>query len=130
MLGKCSNKNCNAQIIDLDKKGNARFLENYRDHWFESNLGLMRIGVCSECRSALVTGENAQKVVQGIISKHQEHWRGDINAPEGFADMIILDTNSSEEKYLDRRNKAQLEEIRLRDEGIKEKQEDNKLKKK
>lgn len=122
--------------MDLDKKGQARFLDNYRDHYFETSLGLMRIGVCVNCKADLVTGKNTDKVAKGIMDKHVNYWKRGKNAPQGFEKIILLDTNSSEEKVLRRRNKAELEQMIMRDEGMKselkkeKKQESKKISKK
>lgn len=110
--------------MDLTQRGAKRFMTNYRDHWLELSHGLMRVAVCVNCKEKLVSSTEGKKVAEAILEKHKEFWRSDINAPKGFEEFLILDTNSSEEKYLTKRKQAEQEQI---DELDKQKEEHNQL---
>lgn len=117
MLGFCSNPDCNTQVMDLAKKGEGRFLTNYRDHWIElSNGTIMRVGVCVNCKAKLVSGSNVRKTAEKILQKHKAYWTTDPYAPKDFQSMEIVSPNTSEKGFMEKRmreeetEKTQLDE--------------------
>jgi len=102
MIGKCSN--CDTQVMDLNRRGQDRFLSNYRDHIVElSNNTLMRVGVCQNCKALLEDEKTAQEVADNILKKHKDYWNNDEYAPIGFEDFTIIDQNTNEDKFAKKR---------------------------
>ncbi len=102
MIGICSN--CDTQVMDLNRRGQDRFLLNYRDHIVElSNNTLMRVGVCVNCKKLLEDEKTAQETSDNILRKHKEYWNSDEYAPIGFEDFTIIDPNTNEEKFAEKR---------------------------
>lgn len=110
--------------MDLTQRGSKRIMTNYRDHWLELSSGLMRVAVCVNCKAKLMSSAEGKQIAEQILEKHKDFWRSDINAPKGFEEFQIIDHNSSEEKYLRKRNEAEQRQI---DELDKQKQEHNQL---
>jgi len=109
MLGKCSN--CKTQIMDLELRGRKRLLDNYRDHIVElSNGTLMRVGVCVNCKILLVAGAKVKETADNILKNHKDYWENDQYAPKGFKDFIIVDPNSTEDKFMKKRADRILEQ--------------------
>jgi len=109
MLGKCSN--CKTQIMDLELRGQKRLLTNYRDHIVElSNGTLMRVGVCVNCKALLVAGLKVKETADNILKNHKAYWDGDRYAPKGYKSLIIIDPNSTENKYMQKRADGILDE--------------------
>lgn len=109
MLGKCSN--CKTQIMDLELRGQKRLLTNYRDHIVElSNGTLMRVGVCVNCKALLVAGLKVKETADNILKNHKAYWEGDQYAPKGYKSLIIIDPNSTEAKFMQKRADRTLDE--------------------
>lgn len=118
IIGNCS---CclEVQILDSTKRGRAKFLPEYRDHYIELDNGqLMRVGVCTQCKSGLVQGKNVLKLAKKIWKNHQEFW--DRNLPDfkernpasqsTFKDWKIADPNTSVEKHRKKRGDEPVEQ--------------------
>jgi hypothetical protein len=98
--------------MDLTRKGQERFLVNYRDHVLEiSNGTLMRVGVCQNCKELLVAGKKVKKTAEDILENCKAFWRGsDEYAPHGFEMFEVIDPNTDEDKFALKRKNKNLEE--------------------
>ena len=97
--------------MDLTLRGQKRLLGNYRDHIVElSNGTLMRVGVCVNCKALLVAGSKVEDTADNILKNHKEYWNNDPYAPKGYKSLIITDSNSTEEKFMQKRAGRILEE--------------------
>ena len=97
--------------MDLELRGQKRLLTNYRDHIVElSNGTLMRVGVCVNCKALLVAGLKVKETADNILKNHKAYWDGDRYAPKGYKSPIIIDPNSTENKYMQKRADGILDE--------------------
>ena len=119
-MGCCTN--CDVQIMDMTKRGQERFLPNYREHTIElSNLSLMRVAVCLDCKDTL-THETAQskKIADTILDRHKVWWtnnlpKKDPRMPDFHMDLSVEDANSSEEKFFPKVVALEKEKAKVRE---------------
>lgn len=103
-IGLCTA--CDTPILDLSKKGKARFLPNYREHEMElSNESLIRVVVCDECKDVLVSDTpEAMAMATGIIERHKVWWsenlsEDDERMPKFHERLAVIDSNSNLLKF-------------------------------
>lgn len=97
MTGLCSS--CGVSILDLSGIKSKK-LENYHEHLIKlSNNTLMRVGVCSDCKIELVSGNSASTAEQ-IIENHKHYWRKAKKAPKEFESITCTDSNTTPQKFL------------------------------
>lgn len=118
--------------MDLTKRGRDKLLPNYADHIIElSNGTIMRVGVCSDCKLLLVSGDQVQVTADNILQNHIEYWDslneddsevavlqsdktpvkmgvsedlGQKTIPNDYQDFTVVDPNTDEISFLNKKN--------------------------